>query len=67
MNDLKDKIAIITGGSGDIGAATAVRFSQEGAKAIVIADIAVAKAQEICSQIQLVQATKCLAVKIYKL
>lgn len=34
---LKDKVAIITGGGGGIGRATAIRFAQEGAR-LVIAD-----------------------------
>jgi 3-oxoacyl-[acyl-carrier protein] reductase len=36
---LKDKVAIITGGGRGIGAATCLRFAQEGAK-VVVADIA---------------------------
>ncbi|WP_156289653.1 SDR family NAD(P)-dependent oxidoreductase [Oceanobacillus salinisoli] len=35
---LKDKVAIVTGGSGDIGRATAVRFAIEGAS-VMVADI----------------------------
>lgn len=35
---LKNKVAIITGGGGDIGRATAVRFAKEGAK-VVVADV----------------------------
>lgn len=38
MKNLKDKVALITGGSSGLGKATAQRLSQEGAK-IVIADI----------------------------
>jgi 3-oxoacyl-[acyl-carrier protein] reductase len=39
MFELKDKFAIITGASGDIGAATALAFAREGAGGIIIADI----------------------------
>ncbi|MDR1846637.1 MAG: beta-ketoacyl-ACP reductase [Bacteroidales bacterium] len=35
MNRLENKIAIITGGSAGIGAATAIKFAQEGAKVIL--------------------------------
>ena len=38
MLELKDKVAIVTGGGGGIGGAIALRFAREGAK-IVIAEI----------------------------
>jgi NAD(P)-dependent dehydrogenase (short-subunit alcohol dehydrogenase family) len=37
--DLKDKVVVITGGASGIGAAMARRFTDEGAKQIVIADL----------------------------
>lgn len=42
---LKNKIAIVTGGSMGIGQATAARFAQEGAK-VVIMDIAESEGRE---------------------
>ena len=39
MNEILGKIAIITGASGGIGAATALNFAREGADGIVIADL----------------------------
>jgi NAD(P)-dependent dehydrogenase (short-subunit alcohol dehydrogenase family) len=37
--DLRDKVAVITGGSGGIGKAMAVAFLQQGARGIVLADL----------------------------
>jgi len=37
--ELKDKIVVVTGGGGGIGRALAKRFKQEGAKALVVADL----------------------------
>ena len=37
--ELKDKVVIITGGSGGIGKAMAAAFLREGAKAVVLADL----------------------------
>src|SRR5699024_4572911 len=42
---LKDKVAIITGGGGDIGRATALRFADEGA-VVMVADISEAAGLE---------------------
>ena len=43
---LKDKVAIITGGSQGIGREYALRFAREGAK-VVVGDIREAQAQEV--------------------
>jgi NAD(P)-dependent dehydrogenase (short-subunit alcohol dehydrogenase family) len=37
--DIRDKVAVITGGASGIGAALARRFHAEGAKAVVVADL----------------------------
>jgi 3-oxoacyl-[acyl-carrier protein] reductase len=63
MNELKDKIAIITGGFGDIGTATVFKFIEEGAKAIVIADLDITKAEKIIRKIKLESCCNCIVVK----
>jgi NAD(P)-dependent dehydrogenase (short-subunit alcohol dehydrogenase family) len=47
---LKDKVAIVTGGARGIGEAVVRAYSAEGAK-VVIADIEIAKAQELASEL----------------
>jgi len=37
--ELKDRVAVVTGGAGGIGSAMASRFVDEGAKAVVVADV----------------------------
>ena len=50
MKRLENKIAIITGGSAGIGAATAIKFAQESAK-VVIWDVNEAQGTELANQI----------------
>lgn len=49
--DIKDKVAVVTGGASGIGTALCLRFAKEGAKAVVVADIDLAGAQEVAGQI----------------
>jgi len=49
---LKDKVALITGGSGDIGGVTAVKFAQEGAKIVVHYHKNIAKADKVVKNIK---------------
>jgi NAD(P)-dependent dehydrogenase (short-subunit alcohol dehydrogenase family) len=42
--EMKDKVIIVTGGCGGIGAALASRFVAQGARAVVVADLDVARA-----------------------
>lgn len=48
---LKNKVAIITGGGGDIGKATALRFAKEGAS-ILVADLSVEAGEETVNVIK---------------
>src|SRR5262249_34811878 len=50
MSRLKDKVAIVTGGSPGIGREYALRFAREGAK-VVVADIREAQAKEVVQEI----------------
>ncbi|MGB0388730.1 MAG: SDR family oxidoreductase [Ardenticatenaceae bacterium] len=51
MASLKDKVALVTGGSSGIGRATALLFAREGAK-VVVADIQVEGGEETVGMIQ---------------
>ena len=50
MHELKDKVAIVTGGGGGIGGAIARHFAREGAK-IAVADINAESAQQRVAEI----------------
>ena len=58
---LKDKVAIVTGGSQGIGRAYALRFAREGA-AVAVADIREEQAREVVSEVQKL-GTRGLAVR----
>lgn len=49
--ELKDKIVVVTGGGNGIGKAMAIRFHEEGAKAVVVADLDGDAAREVASGI----------------
>jgi NAD(P)-dependent dehydrogenase (short-subunit alcohol dehydrogenase family) len=49
--DIKDKVVVVTGGASGIGAGLAQRFAQEGARAIVVADVNAERAQGVAAAI----------------
>ena len=52
--DIKNKVAVITGGASGIGAALAQRFYSEGAKAVVVADL---DAEKVIFEVKIVKFT----------
>lgn len=49
--DVKAKVVVVTGGADGIGAALCRRFAQEGARAVIIADIDEGRARALASEI----------------
>ena len=49
--DIRDKVAIITGGASGIGTGLAKRFAAEGARGIVLADINLAQADAVAARL----------------
>jgi NAD(P)-dependent dehydrogenase (short-subunit alcohol dehydrogenase family) len=52
MSSMSSKVCIVTGGAGGIGRASALKFASNGAKAVVIADVNEAGAQETVALIE---------------
>jgi NAD(P)-dependent dehydrogenase (short-subunit alcohol dehydrogenase family) len=51
MGRLQDKVAIVTGGGGGIGRATALMMAREGAR-VVVADLNLDAARDVTGQIE---------------
>jgi NAD(P)-dependent dehydrogenase (short-subunit alcohol dehydrogenase family) len=63
MNELRDKVALITGAAGGIGSAVALAFAAEGASAVVIADVNETAACELVKKITAAGSCSCRFVK----
>ncbi|MFW6011893.1 MAG: SDR family oxidoreductase [Desulfosalsimonas sp.] len=49
--DLKDKVAVVTGGASGIGAALCRAFAEQGAKAVAVADLDLEGAEQVAGEI----------------
>jgi NAD(P)-dependent dehydrogenase (short-subunit alcohol dehydrogenase family) len=49
--EIRDKVAVVTGGASGIGAGMAERFAREGAAGVVVADVNLERAQDVARRI----------------
>lgn len=49
--EIRDKVAVVTGGASGIGAGMAQRFAREGARGVVVADVNLERAREVAAGI----------------
>lgn len=61
--EIRDKVAIITGGASGIGTALAERFAADGARGIVVADIDLARAEAVARAINADGGERAIAVR----
>jgi NAD(P)-dependent dehydrogenase (short-subunit alcohol dehydrogenase family) len=61
--EIRDKVAIITGGASGIGAGLAERFATEGARGIVVADINLVQAEKVARAINAAGGERAMALR----